>query len=196
MLGYFKRKKREKKFKEIYSEVVNSFPSIEGWRIRLEYDPSFGDYASLITEEAFWPPRRKPRFNYTICVGSSFYWLNNDEKKAVISHELGHYCKQKNCSAKKVEKEMKWWREIEKHENRLLKTQDLNHRINRLIKWRVLTENYADNKAFEAGYGNNVLGILKNIYQEEYDTMGLINDKILTARIKNLEDKLRQGEES
>lgn len=188
-----------------YIEVLEKFPEIRKEEIGIEeanslLRPFFVLGLHMNIEK--WPVSdKRPKAN--LIVGLQFYLLADKEKEAAIAHELGHYVHnvKKSYNAKRAERMRGWNKSLKMYASKSLKEMlDLDerekHKFERLEKWYIMKEIDADNKAANAGYGKPMLLTLKKLSKNKYEHISPVYQKEMTMRINNLEDKIRQGEES
>lgn len=191
--------------RKLYFKVLEKFPSIKEEEIRIKNASSLFRLFFVLglrmnTEK--WPLSDK-RPKASLVVGLQFYLLTDEEKEAAIAHELGHYTHhvKKVYNINRIRKFQEWNKNLKMYASKSLKEMlDLDkkekHMFERLEKWYIMKELDADNKSINAGYGKSMLLTLKNLSKSEYEHIEPVYQKEITIRIKNLEDKLRQGEES
>lgn len=177
----------QEKFEKIFSGVVKSFSEIKEGEIKFEYDSSLNSYAyTSFFDYSSNPKRSNPR----VIAGRIFSNLGDWEKEAILAHELGHYCRMKSYSAKRLERVAEWFHKACFYTIDHTRYSILRHKIERLQKWSNLNETYADNLALKAGYGNQILQALKETYKRHYERLSMIGKKCAEARIKHLEEIL------
>ncbi len=180
----------EETYKKMYSEVLKKFPHISEGEIKLKFEPSTKDIIGIsILEDDMLNPE--------IYMFKYFSNLTEDEKKAVIAHEIGHYYHyvKKHYNIKRTQRLTKFFEEAAFYNahQRISKilgfiSKKQKHKIKRLQKWYILQEIYADNKAAEVGYGEHVLSAIKDLVNDGYEP---VYKEEFQARVKNLEEKLR-----
>lgn len=201
MEKYSEKEFEKTEMEKIYPKVLEKFPEIRKEEIGTEDASSLFRLFFVLglrmnTEK--WPVSDK-RPKASLVIGLQFYLLTDEEKEAAIAHELGHYIHhvKKSYNAKRVERMLGWNKSLKMYSFKSLKEMlDLNegekHRFERLQKWYIMKELDADNKAINAGYGRSMLLTLKNLSESEYEHIGPVYQKEITARIKNLEEKLSE----
>lgn len=177
------RMKLEEDLNELCQEVKTFFGIKE--RIIIEYHTDFS-FAYMVMN----PPR--------IFVGMYFFRLNDEEQKAVTAHELGHYICDKNNHPNKTKRQEQWVREYKFPPILNSLSKKGRHRKKKIQKWYILSECYADNQVVEVGYGYSLLTILKFLKKNSnipfIPFFNLRDKKEIKARIKNLEQKLKEME--
>jgi hypothetical protein len=133
------------------------------------------------------------KVDFILAASRPFFDMSESLKKGTIAHELGHYVEvARRPNLNNIMRKIKWIGESKyytqhKFEIGFCKLFDkkVRHKDHRIRQWYLLSEMYADNKAFEAGYGKELLGALKYLVGKG------ANKKYAGIRIKNLEEKLR-----
>jgi len=200
-------KKSLEDLRRVYDKVVQSFPQVKK-------DDMVLLFSQDIPHAGFthWTGvgYNQLKFYPAILSGKNFAKLSEEMKEGCIAHELGHYCDAfkliNKLSGKDFYKDLNHpviQRMI--RQKRITKkaylyagysplisvlkvfSKKIRHTDKRLKQWYLVSEQYADNKAFEAGYGKQVIEVLK--YFKPFASPS--SKTYLTARIKNLEEKLR-----
>lgn len=190
----------KERFKKMYSKVVKKFPNIKNDEITLCFDP-FVSYAEIsLFDNIRIFHENEYVFDPKLSIGLSFFSKFNDkEREAVIAHELGHYdYRTRYRDLNRMKKVTKWVMDVNDYNMDVLKVKIISlfnkkkkHRIERLQGWYIMYELYADKKAAEAGYGKQMLAVLKKILPE-YHRLPPIFQKEITARINHLERMLEK----
>lgn len=199
--------------KKSYLEVVKKFPSIQEEDISIIYKP--GEYVAIRFKDLFelvYGGRSTKKAVIYFDPYFSKVYCREDEAKAIIAHELGHYEHKTRGSLKAFRRRMLWdlvydtFHEVHSGNNKIMlenlrisnssldkyvfkQLQD-EKRLARLEKCQQLEELYSDNKTVEAGYGKAMLSVSKKMFNRDKD---LGPDPFFEARIKNLEEKLEKG---
>ena len=182
----------DSELKEIYLKVVKKFPGMKEEGITPMRHEG-GNFIICITTP---PPYLRYSMKSELIAGILFENFTYKEKEAIIAHELGHYEQSdKNQNNIRFLRQRAWDEDYNLHKRfRLfykvagLFSKKIKHKDERLKKRYLLAEIYADNKAAEAGYKEDLVSALKKIlslYAFSVDTREKIN-----IRIKNLEEKL------
>ncbi len=184
----------------LYKKISPNFPSIVH-DFSFEYDPS-----ELIIFSMFNDLNKKMD-NLTIKpkirVGDRFFLLSPKEHEATVAHEIGHYLYfMKHPHINRWKRMLRWNKEFydylySKGLSRKIKDAIIfwsfkkRMKISKIEKWIIMKEIYADNIAFEAGYGETSLKLLKRVKNNLYNNSDPLYQIELNARIKNLEEKLK-----
>ncbi|MBM3199557.1 hypothetical protein FJZ53_01380 [Candidatus Woesearchaeota archaeon] len=183
--------------KRIYSKVTERLPELKKEELSLRYSENIDYVIFLMVDEKKFLKENKIVISPSITVGLKFLTFTEEEKESAVSHELGHYCRYKRSSPVKVEKSMLYVQVLNAYAANpkiwVLEEMDyeIKHKIGRVKKWHYMQEMYADNKAFEAGYGQALLNVLKNHIATYHDALAPVHKKELNLRINNLEEKLK-----
>lgn len=172
------------------SNIVKNFSEIKEEELKLEYDPFANGQAfiSFLDDNS-----KQKRYSPIIVIGQDLLRLDDTSKEAVIAHEIGHYCRMKNYSAKRLERISGWLYLASSYNETHADIDYFKHKINRIQKWADMNEINADSKAFDAGYGKQVLHALKQTLDTYDESLSMIGKKNIIARIKNIEEKLKDG---
>lgn len=191
----------EKNLKNIYLKVIKSFSEINPTEIKLVYDPHSPDYAGMtMVNPEIYHLTGKFVISPTLLVGHSFLTLTKKEQEASMIHEIGHYKRFRRYIHKpnRIIKIPKWYSE-------LTDLEEGKSRREKLQKWEIMHEVYADNQTLKAGYGSQMLAILKKANDYNDQMIGLLkkinyngflvqikeqNKKMMNIRIANLEERL------
>lgn len=181
----------EKNLKRLYTEVVKDFPKIREKDISTDFNISV-KVAGLIyrldlDEYGDW------KVDFILAASRPFFDMSESLKKGTIAHELGHYVEvARRPNLNNIMRKRKWIGESKYYTQHKFKigfyklfNKKEKHKDHRIKQWYLLSEMYADNQAFEAGYGKELLGALKYLISKG------ANKKYAGIRIKNLEEKLR-----
>lgn len=176
---------KTKQLKDEYLKVVKNFRDVKPGDIKTEYLFQMPDYLGLfplINDEGRYEP--------IIIAGRYFFEVDKKKRAACLAHEIGHHYRCKDYTSKALQRVTQHYSEIpcymEHHAD------VLGHRMERLRKWSLAYEIYADNKAVEAGYGKPLLSFLQKIISEYYEFLPFIAKSTSKDRIKNLEEKISQ----
>ncbi|MBM3199556.1 hypothetical protein FJZ53_01375 [Candidatus Woesearchaeota archaeon] len=163
-------------------KVTKSFEQLRENEIGIEYHPLKRSYASLAIS--------KESNTFRMIVGNLFFELPEEEREAAIAHELGHYIRLRGRGDRNKGLMKKLNIEFMNYSLSGIAKSDL--RAERLMRRVKLSEYDADKKAVEAGYGPQLLSLLKNLVIKHGSNKSMDS---LMQRIKTLEDKLKQGGE-
>ncbi|MBM3199564.1 hypothetical protein FJZ53_01415 [Candidatus Woesearchaeota archaeon] len=166
-----------------YEEVVKKFPHIKESDIKPEFDPDYGvcglGYKLDLNNYHDWET------DYLITAGYSFFEMPKDLQEGVLAHELGHYCHAaKHQNFMRFVRHRRWINESKERLTNKMPESKGTHRDTRMKRWYLLSEMHADNKAFEAGYGKQLLDALKFLR-----STSLVKEYV-DKRIENLELRL------
>ncbi|MBM3199560.1 hypothetical protein FJZ53_01395 [Candidatus Woesearchaeota archaeon] len=184
-----------------YATALQKFPNIKKEEISLNvvFDSLGKDFILGIVVNS---PSESIKYGVKarILAGLQFFLFKDREMEAGIAHELGHYeHAMKSYNDNRILRMKRFFEQTAKYAMpnlstsiKLLFNKKHKHRWKRLQKWYIMKEMYADNKAFEAGYGAYVLADLKVLMPFLYSQKGTseLTFKETEARIKNLEEKL------
>ena len=142
--------------KRTYFKVCKKFPLIKKGEVKLRFNPEV-KLAGLWIEEVLTNP--------LLDFGILLFKRSDEEKEAIIAHELGHYiCITEHYKTPKmIERMLRWMNILNNHE---FKTfwggySVESPKIRRIKDWTLIHEIYADNQAVKAGYGEKLLATLK-----------------------------------
>lgn len=182
-MEYYKEKKQE--LKEILDLIKEKFPEV---KVEIEHECVDKNtcplYVRIITTRIYFPgfvfsPLEKERYlkSVTICATDRYFTLPFEERLSGIAHELGHLLHYtKVLNPKRLYRDEQWSKQLK----------DLSmvseHKAERLKKWALLRELYADKQAAIRGYGEGILNILKRLQPATEE---------IQARISNLEKLLK-----
>lgn len=192
----YEKKLRETYMKGLVRSVIEKEPTIKEEEIKIMYKSPllirilFGENSLLSIAPSykfsFFLGKRVKSVRAKIIVGPNFLEesiYTHEEKKAAMAHELlGHYKRDKrrktreivsNCSSLKLQ---------------LGGIMKKRHNINRLKKWSLLDEIYADNAAADAGHGKNILSFLRKM--EDNEKLLPRGKEEIAIRIASLEERL------
>ena len=171
--------------RELYQEVVQSFPDIKEDEIEITYNPYWDSIAGywVLNEEK---TKKKPG----IFIGEYFFNLTREEQEGTMAHEIGHYRRVRNRTLKNVKRITKLEFLFSSGAFRYL----TNRNKERFVKWYTMKEIDADNSVLETPYGRVFLQLLITNYNKYQKIMKKELKQVVEARIKNLEQKL--GEEN
>jgi len=206
--NFFKKDPKKDSARKDYLNVIKNFPDIDKNEVRIVYEPRGIDIGGLIcVDYEIWEGNTivakkvdgKKVIKPAVLVGADFFDLTEKERRGVIAHELGHYRHfAKNPTLERIERTNSWekyFNKIKLNEMGKIPESIFNkHKFNRIRKWHMLGEIYADTAAAEAGYGEGLLSMLKNLYEIDKATdfgSTPTNKKEVEARIENLEKILQ-----
>ncbi|MDP2908873.1 MAG: M48 family metalloprotease [Nanoarchaeota archaeon] len=185
-------------FKKVYLEVLEKFPWVGKDEVTLKYNPlifiiSFLDvnpYILMGTGQLVKSP-------YLLVSDDFFTVFDDEQKKAIIAHELGHYKRSKDYSLEKLTMHAKFkdqlfsFYSLNHDYKEMLRNSDkkLGRKIDRLEKWRLLDEMHADNKAVKAGYKEPLLSALERTLKEYGDCIGDPGRNMVVERVKNIKKR-------
>ena len=204
----YEAKAMQNQVNDVYLKVVRNFPNIKPEEIEVMHLPATVRIISIVPINPIdymigqlCSPPKEARIRPTLVTGNSFLKLKREEQEAAIAHEIGHYCHTaKNLNPKRIRRHMK----SNLHVNEYIRenpvkiilsnlTKEGRARNRRLKKISLLNELYADSKAAEAGYGEQLYKLLKdmntNVTEYSIPVRGRIE---LKERIKNLEKILQK----
>ncbi|MBM3199559.1 hypothetical protein FJZ53_01390 [Candidatus Woesearchaeota archaeon] len=187
----------QKACENVYKEALKLFPYIKEDEMRIDYSIAYQGAAdfSISCKKS---DMKEGRFDPSIRLGNQFLMLTPNKKRTVMIHEIGHYIHKlkKHPSIERAKRLSRFTNEANFYNShpyissalRFLSSKE-KHKMGRLQKWFIMKEVYADNKTFEAGYGEHMLELL---YMMEPGYAGLpkVFRKEIAARINNLETKL------
>ncbi|MBM3199553.1 hypothetical protein FJZ53_01360 [Candidatus Woesearchaeota archaeon] len=182
--------------KQKYTKIFKSFPDIKDDDIALTY-ASYVPYAKLRTYEA-----DGKIIKTVIVLGLFFYELFDDEEReAVVAHELGHYIHRKNRSISEAKELSDKFYELESYYKRrdseekvvITYTDEEKHRIKELQDIHNAYEFYADDKAIKSGYGEQILSSLEKIAEKHYNRLSRMSKESVKARIERLKQMNNRG---
>lgn len=187
---------KEYKMRNTYLEVLKNFPNMREGETELRFNKKT-DFIqiSLTYNEKIndGTPFKIPTMNF----GPYFLTLSEEEQKASIAHELGHFNYWiKNCNHNTIMRKFKWGDDTEFYDEHRWITYIISflsgkskRRIERLQKMYTMIEIRADNEAARAGYAKPFLSVLKKI-SSNYGKQPQTYQKEIKARINNLERML------
>ncbi|MBM3199554.1 hypothetical protein FJZ53_01365 [Candidatus Woesearchaeota archaeon] len=203
------------KTKKCYPKLSEEFSLIKDGTVKMEYG-SYITVAGLspVDDNEFsynYRLVKKP----VLITSRLFLDFNNPERFSIIAHELGHYDFFCNAPSLECLKRRMLWGLVHYYMDSgyfgslysdylvSLSAEGMNTKIldylskyvhndkrkERIKRWNLLKEVYADNKAIDSGYGKALLDVLNNLH-EKFGSRISEND-VLSERIKNLEEKLK-----
>lgn len=188
----------EGKFKRVYLEVLEKFPWAGEDEVTLRYNPfifiiSFLDVDPYILMGA----GQLVKSPYLLASDDFFTVFDDEQKKAIIAHELGHYKRSKGYSLEKLTMHAKFKEQLfsfyslnhDYKEMLLDSDKKLCQKINRLVKWRLLDEMHADDEAVKAGYKEPLLSALERTLKEYGDLIGDQGREMVVERVKNIKKR-------
>lgn len=175
---------KQAEVEKTYAKVLKRFSDINETEVRVVYMPFLEEYAVLSPFDYRYQLGCYA-YSHVLNIGELFFVFSDEEKEAVIAHELGHYRRTKNQNLNKIIREISWNNEIGTY----VKNGNINenkHRIERLQKWSFLSESYADNEAIKEGYQEELFSALKTAYKKDKGKMPIIAERVLKSRMDNL----------
>lgn len=179
----------EKELKEMYLKVVKKFPQIKESEITIKYPTNVIAGITLV--------QGKNGFHGRLDASKFFFddyqlGFTDEEREAVIAHELGHYdYYKKNFNSRRINRIVKWNNKSHLYDEFPtffymvgLFSKRTRRNIKRLEKWYMMTEMYADSKAAEAGYDRQISSALEKL---SYHIDDFTEWKRVKIRIKELE---------
>lgn len=184
------------KAKDRYRSVLKRFPEIKEDEISIGY-ASHIPYACL----GFYKDMAKEDTvaKFVVLVGPFFFVLFDDEEKeAVIAHELGHYVYKKKHGLSEVERLSDEFEQLESYYKRknseekvvITYSDEEKRRIEELQDRHNNYEVYADNEAVKRGYGKQKLSALKKIAERHYEHLSQMSKEAVKVRIERLKSEL------
>jgi hypothetical protein len=181
-----------------YLRTLENFPEIKKGDIKIKYLKST-DYAlMLMVDPLKFVYENKVVVDPMIIICDKFLESDEQEKEAMLAHELGHYSryKKRGQSINKIRQNVNRNMLVKSYNNPSIQafiTLDpkMAYKVKRLQKWNMLQELYADKRATEAGYGKVLINVLTRHLKEYNMFFAPVQRDEMTIRIKNLEEKLR-----
>ncbi len=177
-----------KEIKQIYEEVHKDFPEVKLTSYNVGYNKDVFIQACLSYEGV-------KKGIFPLQIDDDFVALPKEDKAAAIAHEIGHLKRLQGKDDETIKEEIKiadqanfiYDMDVRKHYPEDIKN---NEWIMEVLKWSILDEMYADTAAAERGYGESILKILREDYDQLKDHPNLKNHPFLNlpkSRIENLE---------
>lgn len=154
-----------------YLRTLENFPEIRRGDIQIKYLISI-DYALMLVVDPYkFVYENEVVVDPMIIIGDKFLESDEQEKEAMLAHELGHYdYYTKNLNPYRFSRLVKWTDKSELYDKYQIFfdiagffSKRINHKVKRIQKWYLLTEVYANRKAAEAGYGKHMISAMKKI---------------------------------
>ncbi|MDP2908872.1 MAG: hypothetical protein Q8N77_03625 [Nanoarchaeota archaeon] len=185
--------------KEVYRKVVKKFPEIDEKDVSITFDFFAGYVAFTSIDAKKFILNGEVVVKPTLYVGPNFFLLSDREMEMAIAHELGHYKRERGYSNNVLRRKTNFIKTMHNYssmhlEDYLCACKKEGHKIERLKKWNMLNELYADNEAVRAGYYKELLSFLEDMVREYDHCYGGVHPMytgLLKDRIKNLKRKKR-----
>lgn len=187
---------------KIYLRTLENFPEIRKEEIKIKYSRFEGYSYMLMVDPYKFMYKNEVVVDPMIIIGDKFLESDEQEKEAMLAHELGHYCRYK-IGRQSINK-------IRQNGNRNILVKKYNysftqivinlnpkirHRVKRLQKWKMLQELYADKRAAEAGYGKGIVKLLEKHYSQYYKMLQPTGREEIEIRIRNLKKLLGEKDD-
>ena len=183
-----------------YLRTLENFPEIGKEGIKIRY-LGLTDYAYMLMVDPYkFLYENEVVVDPMIIIGDKFLESDEQEKEAMLAHELGHYCRYKKYSIHKIRQTVK--------RNTLVKEYDdafteivtiidpkIGHMVKRLRKWNMLQELYADKRAAGARYGKSLIKLLEKHYSQYYEILQPRMREEVETRIRNLKKLLGEKDD-
>lgn len=187
---------------KIYLKVLENFPEIKKEDLKLVRLPFYNPaYACLLMVNPI-------KFMYNnevvvdpmIILGDKFLESDEQEKEAMLAHELGHYSRYKRYSIHKIRQTVKRNTLVKEYDNAFTEIvtiidPKIGHMVKRLRKWNMLQELYADKRAAGTRYGKGMVKLLEKHYSQYYEMLQSTQREEIETRIRNLKKLLGEKDD-
>ena len=185
-----------------YLRTLENFPEIKRGDIKIKYLRST-DYAlMLMVDPLKFVYENKVVVDPMIIICDKFLESDEQEKEAMLAHELGHYSryKKRGQSINKIRQNVNRNMLVKSYNNPSIQafiTLDpkMAYKVKRLQKWNMLQELYADKRATEAGYGKGMVKLLEKHYSQYYEMLQPTAREEIETRIRNLKKLLGEKDD-
>ena len=177
---------------KLYIKVIKDFPEVKESEIELNYNPFSGLASFSLIDHLRYRSLGEIVFKPTLQIGLNFFKFKDEDKEAIIAHELGHYISNKKLSNKRIDSRMRHNQELWNLEyalNNNLPSPFNEHKTKRLKQFKIARENKANKEAAKAGYGKTLLKL--HIDSLSYATTDFEREQ-LKAYISSLEKILKE----
>jgi len=179
----------EEDLEKVYKKVIENIPELKEIDIELEFNNGFPDSAGIsVVNSKLYFFKGEIKIEPRIIIGYKWMMVNDDEKEAIIAHELGHY----HRHSKYFNNNYK----MKNFANWVLQSSGQRHKRHSkdtLLNWKLMHELYADSYAAKLGYGEKLKDHLQKFIHKKFGNVSPTSKKLTEKRIENLERILNEN---